>query len=153
MGDRPLAARALARAGLARAARSGDRAAGRSLALAGADGGVRRPGAGAARRAAPAAPDARRRGGGADRRPVGAAVLVTSVDTESRFEAAEQRLRRDALTITRRRIRSVRTSSTRATTWSSPTTTTRAGTERSVQRAGEHPARTAAAPWTAANRP
>lgn len=86
VGDRALAARALARAGLARSARV-PRAA-RPLALAAADGAVADRA-----RALLAGPPRRRRmlAGALAALIVGlsAAVLVTSVDTQSRFEAAE----------------------------------------------------------------
>jgi Zn-dependent protease with chaperone function len=86
VGDRALAARALARAGLARSAHVPRT--GRSLALAAVDGAVI-----ARARALLAGPPPRRRmlAGALAALIVSlsAAVLVTSVDTESRFEAAE----------------------------------------------------------------
>jgi hypothetical protein len=86
VGDRALAARALARAGLARA--TARREAGLAAALAGADEGV------AARaRALLAGPPPRRRFLAAAVTALmlatGVAVLVTGVDTEARFEAAQ----------------------------------------------------------------
>jgi len=86
VGDRALAARALARAGLARNGQPPR--AGRALALAGADGTV----ADRARALLAGPPPRRRVLAGALAALIvtlSAAVLVTSVDTESRFEIAE----------------------------------------------------------------
>jgi Zn-dependent protease with chaperone function len=86
VGDRALAARALARAGLARNGHAPR--AGRPLALAGADGAV----ADRARALLAGPPPRRRVLAGALAALIltlAAAAVVTSVDTESRFEAAE----------------------------------------------------------------